>query len=140
MKKTWKIDIDCPNCAAKVERALQKLPGVVSASVNYVQKKITLEAADDRFEEVRKAAYAKMKEIEPDAEIFFDEAERSARAAGIITRTMMTTSMSITIITTANAAAVTIIIMMIMTMKSTSITSIRMSMATNTAARTRARS
>ena len=76
MKKTWKIDIDCPNCAAKVERALQKLPGVVSVSVNYVQKKITLEAADDRFEEVRKAAYAKMKEIEPDAEIFFDEAEQ----------------------------------------------------------------
>ena len=74
MKKTWKIDIDCSNCAAKVERALQKLPGVVSVSVNYVQKKITLEAADDRFEEVRKAAYAKMKEIEPDAEIFFDEA------------------------------------------------------------------
>ncbi|MFR3798450.1 MAG: cation transporter [Christensenellales bacterium] len=79
MKKTWKIDIDCPNCAAKVERALQKLPGVVSASVNYVQKKITLEAADDRFEEVRKAAYAKMKEIEPDAEIFFDEAPAEAQ-------------------------------------------------------------
>ena len=75
MKKTWKIDIDCPNCAAKVERALQKLPGVVSVSLNYVQKKITLEAPADRFEEVRKAAYAKMKEIEPDAEIFFDEAE-----------------------------------------------------------------
>ena len=67
--------------------------------------------------------------------------ERSARAAGIITRTMMTTSMSITIITTANAAAVTsIIIMMIMTMTNASITSIHMSMATNTAARTRARS
>ena len=76
MKKTWKIDIDCPNCAAKVERALQKLPGVVSVSLNYVQKKITLEAPADRFEEVRKAAYAKMKEIEPDAEIFFDEAEQ----------------------------------------------------------------
>ena len=76
IKQSWKLDIDCPNCAAKVERALQKLPGVVSVSVNYVQKKITLEAADDRFEEVRKAAYAKMKEIEPDAEIFFDEAEQ----------------------------------------------------------------
>ena len=76
MKKTWKIDIDCPNCAAKVERALQKLPGVDSVAVNYVQKKITLEAAADRFEEVRKAAYAKMKEIEADAEIFFDEAEQ----------------------------------------------------------------
>ena len=81
MKKTWKIDIDCPNCAAKVERALQKLPGVVGASVNYVQKKITLEAADDRFEEVRKAAYAKIKEIEPDAEIFFDEAEEPSGAS-----------------------------------------------------------
>ena len=81
MKKTWKIDIDCPNCAAKVERALQKLPGVVDASVNYVQKKITLEAADERFEEVRKAAYAKMKEIEPDAEIFFDEAEEPSGAS-----------------------------------------------------------
>ena len=81
MKKTWKIDIDCPNCAAKVERALQKLPGVVSVSVNYVQKKITLEAPADRFEEVRKAAYAKMKEIEPDAEIFFDDAEKSSDAA-----------------------------------------------------------
>ena len=74
MKKTWQIDIDCPNCAAKVERALQKLPGVDNAAVNYVQKKITLEAADERFEEVRKAAYAKMREIEPDAKIFFDEA------------------------------------------------------------------
>ena len=81
MKKTWRIDIDCPNCAAKVERALQKLPGVVGASVNYVQKKITLEAADDRFEEVCKAAYAKMKEIEPDAEIFFDEAEEPSGAS-----------------------------------------------------------
>ena len=100
MKKTWKIDIDCPNCAAKVERALQKLPGVVDASVNYV---------------------------------------RLVHAAGIITRTMMTTSMSITIITTANAAAVTIIIM-IMTMTNASIMSTRMSMVTNTAARTRARS
>ena len=81
IKQSWKLDIDCPNCAAKVERALQKLPGVVSASVNYVQKKITLEAADDRFEEVRKAAYAKMKEIEPDAEIFFDEAEEPSGAS-----------------------------------------------------------
>lgn len=79
MKKTWGIDIDCPNCAAKVERALQKLPGADNVAVNYVQKKITLEAADDRFEEVRKAAYAKMKEIEPDAEIFFDEAPAEAQ-------------------------------------------------------------
>ena len=66
---------------------------------------------------------------------------RLVHAAGIITRTMMKTSMSITsIITTANAAAVTsIIIMMIMTMTNASIMSTRMNMVTNTAARTRAR-
>lgn len=67
--------------------------------------------------------------------------ERVCPSAGIITRTMMKTSMSITsIITTANAAAVTsIIIMMIMTMTNASIMSTRMNMVTNTAARTRAR-
>ena len=63
---------------------------------------------------------------------------RLVHAAGIITRTMMTTSMSITTITTANAAAVTSIITMT-TMTTTSITSTRMNMVTNTAARTRAR-
>ncbi len=72
MKKTWKFDIDCPNCAAKVECALQKLPGVDSVAVNYVQKRLTLEAAEECFEEVRQAVYAKTKEIEPDAEIHFD--------------------------------------------------------------------
>lgn len=80
MKKTWKIEIDCPNCAAKVERALQKLPGVQLATVNYVQKRLTLEADDAQFEQVRQAAYAKMKEIEPDAEIFFEERTSNAHA------------------------------------------------------------
>ena len=69
MKKTWKIDIDCPNCAAKVERALQKLPGVVGASVNYVQKKITLEADDADFERVLKEAVKVCKKVEPDCHI-----------------------------------------------------------------------
>jgi len=49
---------------------------VVIVIIVVMVKKITLEAPADRFEEVRKAAYAKMKEIEPDAEIFFDEAEQ----------------------------------------------------------------
>ena len=78
MKKTWKFEIDCPNCAAKVERALQKLPGVDKVAVNYVQKRLTLEAADECFEEVRQAVYAKVKEIEPDAEIYFGGEDKKA--------------------------------------------------------------
>ena len=69
MKKTWPIEIDCPNCAAKLERALAELPGVKYVSVNYVQKRITLEAADDQFAAVTAAVIAKTAEIEPDTVI-----------------------------------------------------------------------
>ncbi len=69
MKKTWPVDIDCPNCAAKLERALTQLPGVTQVSVNYVQKRITLEAADADFAAVTAAVLAKTAEIEPDTVI-----------------------------------------------------------------------
>ncbi len=73
MKKTWPIEIDCPNCAAKLERALAELPGVERVSVNYVQKRITLEAADDAFAAVTQAVLAKTAEIEPDTVIRVEE-------------------------------------------------------------------
>ena len=72
MKKTWPIEIDCPNCAAKLERTLAELPGVMQVSVNYVQKRITLEAADDWFASVVEAVLAKTAEVEPDALIHMD--------------------------------------------------------------------
>ena len=75
MKKTWPIEIDCPNCAAKLERALAELPGVIHVSVNYVQKRITLEAADDQFAAVTEAVLAKTAEIEPDTVIHVDGEE-----------------------------------------------------------------
>ena len=51
MKKTFKlIDLDCAHCAAKMEEAIKKLPGVTNASVNFLQQKFTLEASDDQFE------------------------------------------------------------------------------------------
>ncbi|MBQ8200464.1 MAG: cadmium-translocating P-type ATPase [Clostridia bacterium] len=74
MKKTWRIDIDCPNCAAKLEAALAKLPGVEAMTVNYVHKRITLQAADAAFADVTQAVLAKATEIEPDAVIYVDEA------------------------------------------------------------------
>ena len=57
MKKTFKlIDLDCAHCAAKMEEAIKKLPGVTNASVNFLQQKFTLEAPDDQFDEALKAA------------------------------------------------------------------------------------
>ena len=73
MKKTWPIEIDCPNCAAKLERTLAELPGVAHVGVNYVQKRITLEAADNRFAAVVEAILAKTAEVEPDAVIRMDD-------------------------------------------------------------------
>ncbi len=72
MKKVWHIDIDCPNCAAKLEAALAKLPGVAAVSINYVHKRITLEAADADFAAVTQAVLEKTAEIEPDTVIHVD--------------------------------------------------------------------
>lgn len=46
MKKRYDIEVDCANCAAKMEVAVQKLAGVATASVNYLAQKMTLEFAD----------------------------------------------------------------------------------------------
>lgn len=75
MKRTWPIEIDCPNCAAKLEAALQKLPGVERVTVNYVRKRITLVAAEKDFADVTAAVLAKAAEIEPDA-VIHAEAEK----------------------------------------------------------------
>ncbi len=80
MKKTWPIQIDCPNCAAKLEAALAKLPGVEAVTVNYVHKRITLQAADADFAAVTAAVLAKTAEIEPDTVIAVDGAGEESHA------------------------------------------------------------
>lgn len=69
MKKVFKIEVDCANCARKVEEAIAKLEGVASVSVNFLAEKLTLEAPDDIFESVLKKAKKAAKKIEPDCEI-----------------------------------------------------------------------
>lgn len=66
MKKKFKCDIDCANCAAKVEDAIKKLEGVKDAKVNFMMQKFTLDADDDRFEEILEEAIKVGKKIEPD--------------------------------------------------------------------------
>lgn len=70
MKKVFKMeDLDCANCAAKMEDAIRKLDGVQSVSVSYILQKLTLEAPDDRFDEILKQAVKVCRKVEPDCRI-----------------------------------------------------------------------
>lgn len=70
MKKVFKLkDLDCANCAAKMENAILKLNGVENASVNFMTQKLTLEAADAAFEQVLKEVQKTIRKVEPDCTI-----------------------------------------------------------------------
>ena len=68
MKKTFKCEVDCANCAAKMEEAVKKIEGVVHARVNFMTQKFVLEAADDIFDDVFEKAVKACKKVEPDCE------------------------------------------------------------------------
>lgn len=70
MKKTFKLeDLDCANCAAKMENNIKKIEGVNNASVNFMTQKMTIDAIDDRFEDIMKKIVSICKKIEPDCTI-----------------------------------------------------------------------
>ncbi len=70
MKKSYKlIDLDCANCAAKMQAAIEKLEGVKHVSVNFMLQKLTLEADDEVFEDVLKKAANCIRKVEPDCKI-----------------------------------------------------------------------
>lgn len=53
MKKKFKMEeLDCANCAAKMEALIKKIPGVRDASMNFMTQRLTLDADDERFEEI----------------------------------------------------------------------------------------
>ena len=70
MRKSYRLDeIDCANCARKLQEELAKLDGVDAVSVNFMTQKLTLSAADDRFDDVLGRVVALATKIEPDCEI-----------------------------------------------------------------------
>ena len=70
MKKHFKLrDLDCANCAAKMEEAIKKLEGVNSATVSFMTQKLTLDADDARFDEILQQAVKICKKVEPDCTI-----------------------------------------------------------------------
>lgn len=72
MKKSFKLrDLDCANCAAKMEDAIRKLDGVNSATVSFMTQKLTLDADDARFDEILQQAAKVCKKVEPDCTIVF---------------------------------------------------------------------
>ena len=69
MKKKYKCEVDCANCAARMTEAVKKIEGVVEANVNFMTQKFTIEADDSRFDEIVAQAVRAMKKIEPDCEV-----------------------------------------------------------------------
>lgn len=70
MKKKFKLeDLDCANCAAKMEEAIKKIPGVSDANVSFMAQKMTIEAEDDKFDEIMKEVVKVCAKVEPDCKI-----------------------------------------------------------------------
>ncbi|EOS62135.1 hypothetical protein C815_00026 [Firmicutes bacterium M10-2] len=72
MKKTYKVEVDCANCAAKIEDAISKIEGVNSARVNFMTQKLVIDTDDSAdHEAIMKEAKACACKVDDDAEIFF---------------------------------------------------------------------
>jgi len=70
MKKTYRlIDLECAHCAAKMETAIKKLPGVTDAAVAFLTQKLTLETEADDQTAIMKEVVKICKKIEPDCGI-----------------------------------------------------------------------
>ena len=70
MKKHFKLqDLDCANCAAKMENNIRKIDGVADATVSFMAQKMTVEADDDRFESIMDEVVKVCRKVEPDCEI-----------------------------------------------------------------------
>lgn len=70
MKKKFDlIDLDCANCAAKMENAASKIEGVNSVNFSFMTQKMTLDAEDASFDEILQKIIKVCKKVEPDCEI-----------------------------------------------------------------------
>ena len=70
MRKSYKlIDLDCANCAAKMEDGIRRIDGVLSATVRLMSQKLTIETEDGRMDEVMQEVVRVCKKVEPDCQI-----------------------------------------------------------------------
>ncbi len=67
MKKVYRLkDLDCANCAAKMERAISKIDGVNEANVSFMSQKLTVDLDEARVESIVDEIVRVCKKIEPD--------------------------------------------------------------------------
>ena len=70
MKKKFKLeDLDCANCAAKMEEAIKKIEGVNDANVSFMTQKMMVDAVDDKFDDNMKEVVKVCAKVEPDCKI-----------------------------------------------------------------------
>ena len=70
MKRSYRMeDLDCANCAAKMERAVAKLDGVDSVSISFLGQRMAIEADDASFEKIMDKVVKVCKKVEPDCKI-----------------------------------------------------------------------
>lgn len=71
MKKAYKIEVDCANCAAKIETAVKKIDGIGDAAVNFIMQKIVIDFEDNAVEkDVLKAVVGRARKIESGFELY----------------------------------------------------------------------
>lgn len=68
-KKFDFVDLDCANCAAKMEEAINKIEGVKEALVSFMAQKLIIDADEDRFDEIMKEVVKAIKKVDADCEL-----------------------------------------------------------------------
>lgn len=71
MKKSYKlVDLDCANCALKMERAISQLPGVETASVNFLAQRMIIDFSENAdIPQIMKSVVKCIHKVEPDCEV-----------------------------------------------------------------------
>lgn len=70
MRKVFKMeDLECANCAAKMQDAIAKIDGVSSVQISFMTQKMTIDADDARFDQIMDAAQKAVSSYEPDCTI-----------------------------------------------------------------------
>ena len=70
MRKAFKLqDLDCANCAAKMERAIAKIDGVDAVSISFMAQRMSIEADESRLDEIMREVVKVCRKVEPDCRI-----------------------------------------------------------------------
>lgn len=69
MEKRFKIEVDCANCAAKMEAAVNKIDGVNRAIISFMTQKLVIDADEARFDEIMKEVVKACKKVDRGFEI-----------------------------------------------------------------------